>query len=365
MIKAYDNKPTFSSNMNGSYSVSQMYPQVFNSWAPERKKAHDAGFAFLTNRLAKLDPTLYKPLFNITYGKDIKGIELGNELVDGIEYYSADYTGIMDTVNNMFGEKGSVIPRVTGGLMQNRLPVYNFEVAYDLSFVEVEKLSGKQLPISIEKVYQELVQTGFDLFANRVAYLGVGDQGGLLNHDNVEVNVLPLTAEAFVDAGTTDQQVLAAINGMFQYYFNQSNFNINIIPDTLLVPSFVANELSSRISTMYTNTLYEFLMEHNLAKNTAMVNGLNDFKLKIVARPQLDVLGTAGTGRMVLYRNDPQFVKFHIPFGFKSFYTGPNVEKMAYTTLWVAQVSQIQLPYNDSADEFGAVSYWDFAAEQA
>lgn len=362
MIKAQDNRPTFASSTGGSYSVSTMYPQVFNSWTPERKKAHDAGFAFLTNKLAKLDPTLYKPLFNITYGKDIKGIEVGNELVDGIEYYSADYTGIMDTVNNMFGEKGSVIPRVTGGLMQNRLPVFNFEVAYDLSFVEVEKLAGKQLPISIEKVYQELVQTGFDLFANRVAYLGVGSQGGLLNHDNVVVNAIPSISAAVFRTTATDQQVLAVLNGMLKYYFDQSNFNINIIPDTMLVPSFVAATLSDRISTMYTNTLYEFFMEHNLAKNTAMVNGLADFKLKVVARPQLDTLGTAGTGRLVLYRNDAQFVKFHIPFGFKSFFTGPNVEKMAYTTLWVAQVAQIQLPYNDSADEFGAVSYWDFAS---
>lgn len=362
MIKAQDNRPTFASSTGGSYSVSTMYPQVFNSWTPERKKAHDAGFAFLTNKLAKLDPTLYKPLFNITYGKDIKGIEVGNELVDGIEYYSADYTGIMDTVNNMFGEKGSVIPRVTGGLLQNRLPVFNFEVAYDLSFIEVEKLAGKQLPISIEKVYQELVQTGFDLFANRVAYLGVGSQGGLLNHDSVEVNAIPTISAAAFRTTATDQQVLAVLNGMLKYYFDQSNFNINIIPDTMLVPSFVATTLSDRISTMYTNTLYEFFMEHNLAKNTAMVNGLADFKLRVVARPQLDTLGTAGVGRLVLYRNDAQFVKFHIPFGFKSFFTGPNVEKMAYTTLWVAQVAQIQLPYNDSADEFGAVSYWDFAS---
>ena len=363
MLKAQDNKPLFSRQQRGTVSMSQMYPQVFSSWPEETKKAHDAGFAFLTNKLAKLDPTLYKPLFNITYGKDIKGIEVGNELVDGIEYYSADYTGIMDTVNNMFGEKGSVIPRVTGGLMQNRLPVYNFEVAYDLSFVEVEKLAGKDLPISIEKVYQELVQTGFDLFANRVAYLGVGSQGGLLNHDSVEVNAIPgLSAADWVDPTTTDQELLAVLNGFFQYYFNQSNFNINIIPDTLLVPTFVATELSSRISTMYTNTLYEFFMEHNLAKNTAMVNGLQDFKLRVVARPQLDTLGTAGEGRFVLYRNDPQFVKFHIPFGFKSFFTGPNVEKMAYTTLYVAQVAQIQLPYNDSSEEFGAVTYFDFAS---
>lgn len=361
MLKAQDNKALFHRNNRGTVSMAQMYPQVFNSWPEETRKAHDAGFGFLTNKLAKLDPTLYKPLFNITYGKDIKGIEVGNELVDGIEYYSADYTGLMDTVNNIFGEKGSVIPRVTGGLTQGKLPVFNFEIAYELSFLEVEKLKGKDIPMPIEKVYQELVTTGFDLFANRVAYLGIGDNGGLFNHSNVEVNIIPTITAAQFQTTATDQEVLAVINGMFKHYFDQSNFNINIIPDTLLVPSFVATTLSNRISTMYTNTLYEFLLEHNLAKNTALVNGLSDFKLKVVARTQLDTLGSAGKGRFVLYRNDPQFVKFHIPFGFKSFYTGPNLEKMAYTTLWVAQVGQIQLPYNESADEFGAVTYWDFA----
>ena len=362
MLKAHDNKALFTGYSASNISMGQMYPELFKSWPEERRKAHDAGFAFLTNKLAKLDPTLYKPLFNITYGKDIKGIEVGNNLVDAIEYYSADYTGLMDTVNNMFGEKGSIIPRVTGGLMQGKLPVFNFEIAYDLSFIEVEKLAGKQLPISIEKVYQELVTTGFDLFANRVAYLGVGAAGGLFNHDDVEVNAIPTISAAVFQTTATDQEVLAIINGMFKHYFDQSNFNINIIPDTLLVPSFVATTLSDRISTMYTNTLYEFLLEHNLAKNTALVNGLSDFKLNVVARTQLDTLGTAGQGRFVLYRNDPMFVKFHIPFGFKSFYTGPNVEKMAYTTLWVAQVGQIQLPYNESSDEFGAVTYWDFAS---
>ena len=31
MIKAQDNRPTFASSTGGSYSVSTMYPQVFNS----------------------------------------------------------------------------------------------------------------------------------------------------------------------------------------------------------------------------------------------------------------------------------------------------------------------------------------------
>jgi len=38
----------------------------------------------------------------------------------------------------------------------------------------------------------------------------------------------------------------------------------------------------------------------------------------------------------------------------------PNIDKMAYTSAFVGQVSEIQMPYNTKNDEFGVVSYWDF-----
>ena len=58
MLKAQDNKAAFTNYAQSTFSMESMYPQVYKSWPEERRKAHDAGFAFLTNKLAKLDQLL-------------------------------------------------------------------------------------------------------------------------------------------------------------------------------------------------------------------------------------------------------------------------------------------------------------------
>ena len=361
MAKLLDNQSLYTNLDAGFISLKEMYPAYYRKMPEERRKLHDAGFGYLSNVLAKVDPTTYKPLTNITYGKDIKGIETGSELIENIEFFSEDYTGIADSINNMFGNKADIVPRVNAGLRQDSVPVYTFEIAYDLKFVELEKLAKKNLPASIEKVYENAVKTGFDLFVNRVAYKGVNGKSGLLTHENVPVNIIPTVTKATLTT-VTDKQLAAMINGIFSYYLNNSNYNLNILPDTLIVPSFVGKELSSRISEMYTSNLRNFLLANNLAIDEARANEMSDFKVRIVSRDFADDLGEDKAGRITAYKNDPMFVKLHIPYSFRSYYTGPNLEKFAYTTLWLAQVAALQLPYNESAETFGAVSFWDFEA---
>ena len=57
---------------------------------------------------------------------------------------------------------------------------------------------------------------------------------------------------------------------------------------------------------------------------------------------------------------DKDYVRMDVPYPLQSYYTAPNVDKACYTTYFVGQVSRVQLPYNESTDEFGAVTYWDF-----
>ena len=40
--------------------------------------------------------------------------------------------------------------------------------------------------------------------------------------------------------------------------------------------------------------------------------------------------------------------------------TLPNIEKMSYTSAFVGQVSDVQLPYNTDSASLGVVTYWDF-----
>lgn len=359
MAKLLDGYTESQNQEYGVVSLKDLYGGYYRKMNPERRKLHDSGWNMLTSTLSKLDPTVYAPLTNITYGKDIKGIEVGNEMVENIEFYSEDYSGIANAINNIFASQADIVPRINAGLIQGNVPVYTFEIAYDLKFIELEKLAKKNLPVAIETVYERAVKTGYDLFVNTVAYEGFGDEGGLLNHSNVPVSIIPGVKKSTL-ATITDKQFVAMFNGFFQYFLSNSQYNINVLPDTVLVDEEVGREASSRISEMYTTNLRNFILANNLAIDEARANDLENHKIKIASRSQLNNKGIAGKGRVVVYKNDPMFVKLHIPFNFKTYYTGPNIDKFAYTTLWVGQVSQIQLPYSPNQETFGPIVYFDF-----
>lgn len=132
--------------------------------------------------------------------------------------------------------------------------------------------------------------------------------------------------------------------------------NISLLPDTFLVPTFVGANLTSRFSALYTSTLRKFLIDHNMAADES--DGA--IKISINSRPALNDLGAAGKGRIVAYRKDKDFVRLDMPYPIQHYITLPNVGKMAYTSAFVGQVSEVQMPYNVSSSELGVVSYWDF-----
>ena len=82
-------------------------------------------------------------------------------------------------------------------------------------------------------------------------------------------------------------------------------------------------------------------------------------------------MGANSAGRIVVYKNKEDFVRLDIPYGMQLYFTMPNVDKAAYTSYFVGQVSLVQLPYNKAADgaaalngtdtngQIGAVTYWD------
>ena len=132
--------------------------------------------------------------------------------------------------------------------------------------------------------------------------------------------------------------------------------NITILPDTFLVPTFVGSDLTSRFSSLYTSTLRKFILEHNLGIDESDGN----VKITIASRPTLNTLGTAGHGRIVAYKKSKEYVRIDMPYPMQHYITLPNIDKMSYTSAFVGQVSEIQMPYNTSNSELGIVTYWDF-----
>ena len=322
-------------------------------------KLHDANFAFLSTQLAKLHTKLYEPKWNTTYARDVS-INVGGGFVDYVEYYTVDWAGIMNEFRNVVGNNANYIPRVNAGMTQKKVNVFTWEVAYDIRFIELEKMKKLTLQKSLEEIYKNIIVAGFDLFVQKIAYTGTAGGTGLFNSSNVYTGTIDNSATAsdtvFGFDKMTDEAVLSFFNGVISYYLANSNMNLALVPNRFLVPSFVGKDLSSRMNALYTANLRKFITEHNLYSDESD----GEQKLVIESRPELDKLGTAGVGRIVAYRKEEEFVRIDMPYPMQHFITLPNIDKHAYTSAFVGQVSEIQMPYNTSASELGAVSYWDF-----
>lgn len=348
-----------SSNRGKTISVRQAFGSQAARAYLKDTHIHDANFAFLTTTLAKLHEQLYEPKFFVTYANDIP-VDVGGGFVDYVEYYTVDWAGIMNEFRNVVGNNANYIPRVNAGLSQKKVNVFTFEVAYDLRFVELEKMKKLTLQKSIQEIYSNAIVAGWDLFVQKVAYVGINGTTGLFNAPNVLTTTIDnntIADGAYGFEGLDDAAVVSFFNGVFETYLKDSNMNISILPDTFLVPTKVGKDLSSRFSELYTSTLRKFILEHNLGSDES--DGA--VKISIFSRPDLDTLGTGNHGRIVAYKKDKSFVRLDMPYPMQHYITLPNIDKMSYTSAFVGQVSQIQLPYNVNDTELGVVTYWDFS----
>lgn len=343
-------------NRGACLSITDMYDKRITKAYIGDTKVHDANFAFLTTTLAKLHTSLYEPKYWVTYAQDVP-VDVGGGFVDYVSYYTVDWAGIMNEFRNVVGNNANYIPRVNAGLNQKRVNVYTFEVAYDLRFIELEKMKKLTLQKSIQEIYSNAIVAGWDLFVQKVAYTGVDGKTGLFNAENVMKSTISntgTTGKGF--QGLSDSAIVSFFNGVFETYLQNSNMNIGLLPDTFLVPTFVGSDLSSRFSALYTSTLRKFILDHNLGVDESD----GKVSISISSRPALNELGAASKGRIVAYKKVKDFVRIDMPYPMQHYITLPNIDKMSYTSAFVGQVSEIQMPYNNSSTELGVVTYWDF-----
>lgn len=345
-----------------TYSIKTLYPNLVRAYLGDARdvKLHDANFAFLTTALAKLSPKLLEPKWYITYARDIP-VDTGGGFVDYVQYFTVSWAGIANEMRNVVGNGANYIPRVNAGMYQNVAYVYTFEIAYDIRFVELEKMKKLTLQKSLEEIYRDAIAAAWGFFVQKVAYTGGDDNHyGLFNHtDKVPLTVTSLSKQGIIDGTVSDTALAGLINGIIEKSLENSNMNAAVLPDTFLVPTWFGSALTGRFSNLYTNSLRSYLIEHNLAVDETG----GAVKITIESRPQLNTLGAAGAGRIVAYKKDKDFVRLDIPYPMKHYITLPNIERMGYTSAFIGQVSEIQLPYTTSnTDESSPVQYYDFIA---
>lgn len=318
---------------------------------------HDANFAFLSTQLAKLYNQPLEPKLNFTYMEDVP-IDVGGGFVDYVTSYQIDYAGIANQARNNAGNSANYIPRVNAGMVQVNYTVYTFELAYDIRFIELEKMKKLTLQKSLESIYQNVIMSCWNSYVEQVAYFGAeGSHGGLFNSDKVPVNVAGLKKSEILAETVTDAQLAGIFNGILMQACTTSNNNFRAIPDTFLIPAWLYTVLNGRFSNLYNNSLLDFLRGHNV------ITAQTGKPITITLRKGLDTLGSANVGRIVAYKKDKEFVRIDMPYPMKHYVTLPNMERMGYTSAFVGQVSEIQFPYtNGTADTASPVQYYDFTA---
>jgi len=322
---------------------------------------HDAAFATLENTLAKLHEMDYEPIANTTYAEDFAGcFDIGGGFIDFVSYNVIDYVGIADQMKNLFGNQGNVIPRINANMTQKKVNVYTFEIGYDFKFVELAKITNANtIKKSIEDIYKDAISVGYEFFAENVAYEGINASTGLFNSTTVYTATID-NSNAIVAhkgwKGTTDDEVISFFNGVFEYYLVNSNMNTKFMPDTFLVPTFVGSDLTGRTSAFYNTNLRNYILNFNLGKDES--NGTAN--ITITSRDRLNNAGTLGLGRIVAYKKEKRYLRIDIPYPLQHYITLPDIAHACYTSLFVAQISEVQMPYSGNAAELGPISYWDF-----
>lgn len=166
----------------------------------------------------------------------------------------------------------------------------------------------------------------YEEFVDGVALRGNTVKGwtGLINDTTVTSTIVPTDSAS--DPGSpawsdkTADQVLRDVNAALTGVYTES-LTVEMA-DTLLVPISIHADLATRRIPDTTMTILQFLMLHNVY--TAQTGQ----QLTIRAVRGLETAGEGGTGRMVVYRRDPQVLKMHIPMTHRFlpvWQTGPMV----------------------------------------
>lgn len=362
-VEVHSNLYDLKTVIPGTYrSLKDASPDQYRWFAGKshaEQELFDNNTAFVSSELMRShEISPYNPLHNVTYPLDINGILTGGGWSKILEYKVIDYAGLQEQTENLVGSSVNVVPRINAHLKQVTTPVFTYQIAYDQSYVELKDLELLNFRRSFQQIYQDAIRVGFDFFTQKIAYFGVTQSGvpGLFNNPNIVPNINNPHFDTLDEA-----EILAWFNGVFAFSLTVSGWNLSVMPDHFAMPPRETQELSARISPLFTHNLRNFILANNYGTDESQAEENTPFKMRIVSRVQLADLGIAGEGRAVVYRNNILFVRLDIPFSPQILFSGPNAERVSQTFVYAAQVTGIQMPYVDSnPGNFGGVSYYDF-----
>lgn len=304
-----------------------------------------SGGAFLTSELEKRDPLIRKPLTSVTYARDIP-IQTGGGWVD---YVTA--------MNVAYGHHRRLRLRCCGCRRCQRHAHHSGQRCQGrIQGAPVQRGSARgtswtcSAPTSSAAALISCCRTArltYDKHMDANVYTGFEDYGttGLMNNPNVTETT---AASNGADSSSTKwkdktpQQILKDVNDLLSAVWASCEYDTDAIPNHILLPYEQYNYiLTTMVSDLASETIYDFLMKNNAAVK-------NGGELFIGGCRWCKGAGTGKTDRMVGYVNKPRYIKMDELVPMSRIMTAPNVTNVCYDTAYMANISEVQLFYPTS-----------------
>lgn len=303
-----------------------------------------SGCAFLVSELEKRDPRIREPLTSVTYSRDVP-LKVGGGWVEYVSAMNIDFGltgGSQNGPVSAPGANGS--PVVQMNLEKDRFGAHVFSTILRVPFVDMQRMqvTGK----SLDALLTDGVRLAYDKHMDANAYIGLSQYGtkGLINNSNVTSAQVALdSTSTYRDwAHKTADEILKDVNNAITAVWSGAQYDLSAIPNHILIPHEQYNHIaSSKVSNDASKSILEFLLDNNIAKR-------NGQQLVIAGCPWCKGAGTSSSDRMVVYCHNERFLALEELVPLARTMTQPNVEALAYDSVYMANVSQLEMFYTQT-----------------
>ena len=302
-----------------------------------------SGNAFLISELEKRDPNIRKPLSNFTYPRDIV-IETGGGWVDYVSAMSVAYGITGGAVNSPVTAGGANgIPIVQASVDKGVYKAHTFAAALRVMWQDMQRANF--IGRSLDNLLQDGVRMAYDKHMDANVYVGITEYGttGLVNNpDAVETTAANGAAGTATWATKTPQEILKDVNDALVAGWNANANDPTAIPNHILLPyEQYLYILTTKVTDLATETIYDFLMKNNAATKAGG-------DLFIGPTVWCKGAGTGSKDRMVVYNNDRRFAKMDELVPLSRIMSAPVVTSVCYDTAYMANLSEVQIFYPTS-----------------
>ena len=308
------------------------------------------GGAMLVSELEKRDPLIREPLTSVTYARDIP-IKTGGGWVEFISALNIDYGvsgGSGDGLVNAPGANG--VPVIQANLGNDIYRSHAYAVVMRIMFIDMQRanITGR----SLDRMLTDGIRLSYDKHMDANTYVGLKAYGttGLLNNANVIAsNVVAGSGGGTAWSGKTPDEILTDINKAIMAGWAAAEYDLAAIPNHILLPYAQYNYIATtKVSEHAEKTILTFLLDNNVATQ-------NGSDLVIGATAYCAGAGAGGTDRMVAYVHNDRFCAMEELVPLARTMTQPNIDALAYDSVYMANLSEVELFYTQPIRYFDGI----------